>query len=261
MKKDFEQYATFRYIFLHIYHIHKESIRCLGSEEHISLQVQVSRSFQVQSVPFLMKNKSWRESLQFSSSDYCMTGTSTGSNKDSKYCNKVHWCNSSWIFWIEDNFAILSEQRDAWLFPTCFLCTTVSSQGGRPQKAAAELIQQKFSSCSKSLKESFAVRVKWSVWLQHCRLKCYFTVLIKVLKLGSHHCRSKCYNSALQIKVLLQLSTADQSATSQCGLPGCFEAFQYQVLNSVEPWTLSAKHNRNTGAYSFPGKIKSKQMP
>ena len=188
-----------------------------------------------------MKNKSWRESLQFSSSDYCMTGTSTGSNKDSKYCNKVHWCNSSWIFRIGGNFAILSKQRDAWLFPTCFLCTTVSSQEGRPQKPAAELIQQKFSSCSKSLKESFAVRVKWSVWLQHCRLKCY--------------------NSALQIKVLLQLSTADQSATSQCGLPGCFEAFQYQALNSVEPWTLSAKHNRNTGAYSFPGKIKSKQMP
>ena len=152
MKKEFEQYATFTNIFVHLYHIRKESIGCLGSEEHISLQV--SRSFQVQSVPFLMKNKSWRESLQFSSSDYCMTGTSAGSNKDSKYCNKVHWCNSSWIFWIEGNFAILSEQRDAWLFPTCFLCATVSSQGGRPQKAAAELIQQKFSSCSKSLKES-----------------------------------------------------------------------------------------------------------
>ena len=151
MKKDLEQYATFKNIFLHIYHIRKTFICCLGWEEHISLQV--SRSFQVQSVPFLMKNKSWRESLQFSSSDYCMTGTSTGSNKDSKYCNKVHWCNSSWIFWIEGNFAILSEQRDASLFPTCFLCATVSSQG-RPPKAAAELIQQKFSSCSKSLKES-----------------------------------------------------------------------------------------------------------
>ena len=152
MKKEFEQYATFKDIFLHIYHIRKESIRCLGSEEHISLQV--SRSFQVQSVPFLMKNKSWRESLQFSSSDYCMTGTSTGSNKDSKYCNKVHWCNSSWIFRIGGNFAILSEQRDAWLFPTCFLCTTVSSQGGRPQKAAAELIQQKFSPAVKVSKKA-----------------------------------------------------------------------------------------------------------